>query len=437
MADIFISYSSGDKTTVKKIAGLLESKGWTVWWDRQIPIGQKYDTVIENELHKASCVLVIWTQRSIASEWVKNEASEAAQKGILVPVILEQVELPLAFKRIESAMLIEWDGSEEHPELEILFSSIQNIIARKKESSATDPIENSNPVISPFNTTYHSQTTENKRKTTVPVSRYGIVAGAGFMLSLFLVYYYLQYIQGKVTDAVDQRMFYLILILFGISASALVFGVLNTYAVLTGKQGNLQINMVGPGVGVLLIVLGGFYLPEKLPEKNITIRIFDRNKNPVTQGDVKIYLKEYIRTQSIDNMGQALFTGIPADAVQSKMKIEVSCPGYVTRIFDTLLTGSKPMELTLPLTTVVMISGRVKTAAETPIRGVEISVDGTKYFAISITDGTYSLRLEEYTLGDEITITTSHQDFEDKTFSLRINSPDIKNQDIFLNPIKH
>jgi hypothetical protein len=45
--------------------------------------------------------------------------------------------------------------------------------------------------------------------------------------------------------------------------------------------------------------------------------------------------------------------------------------------------------------------------------------------------------LEEYTLGDEITLTTSHKDFEDKTVLLKINSPEIKNQDIFLNPIAH
>ena len=72
-----------------------------------------------------------------------------------------------------------------------------------------------------------------------------------------------------------------------------------------------------------------------------------------------------------------------------------------------------------------------------PIRGVEITVDGTRYYAVSVTDGTYNLRLEEYTLGDDITITTSHKDYEDKTTSLKINSPDIKNEDIFLNPVHH
>jgi len=271
----------------------------------------------------------------------------------------------------------------------------------------------------------------------VSVSGYAVIGVIGFIVSLSLIYYYLQFIQGKVSDEVDQRMFYLILVLFGISASALVFGVMNTYAVLKGEKQNVQLKMAGPGVGVLLVVLGGLYLPPKHAEKNVTVRVFDWKKNPVIQGNVKIYLKEYIRTQSVDNMGQALFTGIPPDMFNNKMKIEVSSPGYATKSYDTLLINSNPLELTLPLTTVVIISGKVKTAAEMPIKGVEIDVDGTRYYAVSITDGTYNLRLEEYTLGDEITLTTSHKNFEDKTISLRINSPEIKNQDIFLNPVKH
>jgi len=271
----------------------------------------------------------------------------------------------------------------------------------------------------------------------IPVTGYAIITGIGFFVSFLLVYYYLQHIQGKVSDQVDQRIFYLILIFFGISASAMIFGMMNTYAVLTSKKQDIQLKMTGPGVGVILVVLGGLYLPQQSSEKNVTIRLFDWKKNPVTQGDVKIYLKEYIRTQSIDNMGQALFTGIPADMAKNKMKIEVSSPGYATKYFDTLVTSSTPLELTLPLTAVVNISGRVKTAAEIPIKGVEINVDGTRYYAISITDGSYKLRLEEYTLGDEITLTTSQKNYEDKTISIRINSPEMKNQDIFLNPITH
>ena len=119
MADIFISYSSEDKTNVKVLAELFEQQGWTVWWDRQIPIGQRFDTVIEEELAKAHCVIVIWTKRSIASEWVKNEANEASQLGKLVPILLEDVPLPLAFKRTEAALLMGWKGEPDHPEVSL------------------------------------------------------------------------------------------------------------------------------------------------------------------------------------------------------------------------------------------------------------------------------------------------------------------------------
>jgi hypothetical protein len=424
MADIFISYSSEDKSLVREIAELLEEKGWSVWWDRQIPIGQNYDTVIEDELNKALCVLVIWTQRSINSEWVKNEALEAAQKNKLVPVELEQVVLPLAFKRIEAALLFGWTGDRNHPELPFLYTAIDNVLHPKlnkgipgkgsRADNNTDPI--------PVN-----------RKA---IAIYSIIAGIGFIVALLALYYYLHSIKGAEDDEEAHAHFYPVLIFFGAGTGALIFGLMNRYAVVKHQWQDIKFKITGPVTGLFLILLGAFLLHPHHTERIITIRIFDWKKNPITDGDVKIYLNEYIRTQSIDKMGQALFTGIPAEMTSNKMKIEVSSPGYATKNYDTLLVNEEPLELILPLTTVVFISGKIKTAAEMPIKGVEISVDGTRYYAMSVTDGTYNLRLEEYTLGDEINITTSHPDFEDKTISLRISAPDIKNEDIFLNPAK-
>lgn len=343
MADIFISYSSEDKTIVKLLAQLLEAKGWSVWWDRQIPVGQKYDTVIETELNIAKCVIVVWTKKSITSEWVKNEASDALQKNKLVPIVLEELALPLAFKRVESAMLINWEGDETHPELEILYNSIENIVKHKG-----DNIQSKN--------TFDSKVKLPSKKI--------IFGSIGLIIAIFLGYY--------------------------------------------------------------------FYNPEKI----ITIRVFDWKKNPITDGEVKIYLKQYIRSQSIDNMGQALFTGIPSEKASKKLKIEVSSPGFETKSYDTLIASSRPIELILPLKTTVIINGKIKTANEMPIKGVEIDVDGTRYYAVSISDGSFSIRLQEYTLGDVITLTTSHPDFDDKTVKLKINSPEINPQDIVLNPNK-
>lgn len=435
MADIFISYSSEDKTNVKVIAELFEQQGWTVWWDRQIPIGQRFDTVIEEELVKAYCVIVIWTQRSIASEWVKNEANEASQLGKLVPVLLEDVPIPLAFKRTETALLTEWKGEPDHPELSLLFDAISQTIEKNKAK-----IDTGKPDL-PTNLKETRKSSERKLVDRIlnPSSPrpYIVVAIVGFIISLFTIYYYLNFIQGNVDEQVDQRIFYLILILFGIAASAVVFGVMNSYATLKGEKFSTRFKLAGPVVGVVLTVFGGFYLPHASAEKIITIRVFDKKKNPVTQGDVKIYLPNYIRTQSIDKMGQALFTGIPGNGIKRKITIEVISPGYATKKFDTVLNNAGTLELILPLTTVVFISGQVKRANETPISDVEINVDGTRYVAQSISNGNYTLRLEEYTLGDQITITSSHQGFEDKTRAITINAPEIKEVDFVLQPIDH
>ncbi len=278
---------------------------------------------------------------------------------------------------------------------------------------------------------------ENSRKTAVPAtSNYlrnqRLLSAAGFILCVACMVIYLQKPTGN-----NQSLRILLLTAFGIGIAAFIVGLVHIYTFKQQLKPSPLLKMAGPFAGLLSILLGGLLLFNSGADKNITIRLFDWKKRPVTQGEVKIYLPEYIRTQSIDKMGQALFTGIPAGTFYSNMKIEVSSPGYASKVFDTLLKNSQPLELTLPLTTVVFISGRVKTAAELPIKGVEVSADGTRYYAISITDGTYNLRLEEYTLGDEINLTTSHKDFEDKTITLRLQAPNIQNQDIFLNPIAH
>ena len=47
MSDIFISYSSKDRPWVERFAKVLESYGWSVWWDRNIPTGGSFNAVIQ------------------------------------------------------------------------------------------------------------------------------------------------------------------------------------------------------------------------------------------------------------------------------------------------------------------------------------------------------------------------------------------------------
>jgi TIR domain len=125
MTDIFISYASEDRERAKKIAAAFSAKGWSVWWDRQIPFGENFDKVIEDNLAKAKCVVVLWTKHSIESRWVRAEASDGVSREMLLPVVLERdLKLPLEFKRLQAANLADWRPDEHHEEFQRLLASI-------------------------------------------------------------------------------------------------------------------------------------------------------------------------------------------------------------------------------------------------------------------------------------------------------------------------
>ena len=57
--DVFISYAKGDRSRAAELASVLETKGWSVWWDRDIPPGRTFDDVIEEALTGARSVVVL------------------------------------------------------------------------------------------------------------------------------------------------------------------------------------------------------------------------------------------------------------------------------------------------------------------------------------------------------------------------------------------
>src|SRR5262245_23311840 len=100
MADIFISYSKADRDKVVMLAAYLESEGWTVWWDTNLAAGDQYRDDIMKELAAARAVIVVWTQTSIKSDFVRAEAGQAKAQVKLIPVKDEDVnygDIPLPF----------------------------------------------------------------------------------------------------------------------------------------------------------------------------------------------------------------------------------------------------------------------------------------------------------------------------------------------------
>jgi hypothetical protein len=90
VADIFISYAREDVVRAQALAEAFVTLGWLIWWDDSIRAGAPFDVVIDQQLDSASCVVVVWSTASVASNWVRAEASAADEQGKLVPVSFER-----------------------------------------------------------------------------------------------------------------------------------------------------------------------------------------------------------------------------------------------------------------------------------------------------------------------------------------------------------
>ncbi len=125
MADVFVSYSSQDRLRIKPLAEALESRGFSVWWDRSLGAGDDYTAVITRELAAAKAVIVVWTENSANSTFVRDEAGRARDDGRLIPVMLDRVQIPLGFGAFQAEDFSNWNERPEAPQMQLLEEAVR------------------------------------------------------------------------------------------------------------------------------------------------------------------------------------------------------------------------------------------------------------------------------------------------------------------------
>jgi adenylate cyclase len=135
VADVFVSYARSDKARVAPLVAAIEEQGWSVWWDPAIAPGQEFDRQIAAELSAATAVLVVWTPQSVDSRWVRGEAREAADRGILVPVRFDRACLPIDVRALHTTDL---DGPAldgRNPRVQEVLHALRALIDRRRDST--------------------------------------------------------------------------------------------------------------------------------------------------------------------------------------------------------------------------------------------------------------------------------------------------------------
>jgi hypothetical protein len=108
--DIFLSYARTDRASARLFAQAFVDEGFSVWWDGSLHSGETFDEVIEQELRHAKAVVVLWSPRSVASRWVRAEATQADRLNKHAPAIIEPCDRPIIFELTHAADLWDWAG---------------------------------------------------------------------------------------------------------------------------------------------------------------------------------------------------------------------------------------------------------------------------------------------------------------------------------------
>jgi adenylate cyclase len=145
MADVFVSYARSDKARVAPLVAAIEANGWTVWWDPEICPGQEFDRQIAAELKIATVVLVVWTPNSVESRWVRGEAREGAERGILVPVRFERADLPIDVRTLHTTDFDDWGEDPRSAQAQEVMRALGTLIARQRALQSATAISASGP----------------------------------------------------------------------------------------------------------------------------------------------------------------------------------------------------------------------------------------------------------------------------------------------------
>lgn len=136
MPEVFVSYCQHDADRVKPLVTALELDGISVFWDRKVPPGENWYEYIGKALNEAACIVVVWSQSAVKSNWVIEEAEDGKARNILVPVSLDAVLPPLGFRSIQAMDISKWSRDSNSPELKNLIKRIRDKVDNGQDAKS-------------------------------------------------------------------------------------------------------------------------------------------------------------------------------------------------------------------------------------------------------------------------------------------------------------
>ncbi|MBI1185815.1 MAG: TIR domain-containing protein [Alphaproteobacteria bacterium] len=139
MTDVFISHAKADRKLIRRLAKALEAEGLDVWWEQNNSADGKWTPALQRALVDSAAIIVAWTEESVASQWVKAEASHGRDRNAVLCVRFGDCKIPAEFKEIPSPDFTKWRNDEDDPDWVRIITRVRALIKAKSELGAQPP----------------------------------------------------------------------------------------------------------------------------------------------------------------------------------------------------------------------------------------------------------------------------------------------------------
>jgi hypothetical protein len=142
---------------------------------------------------------------------------------------------------------------------------------------------------------------------------YALIAMFGLVIAIGLLIFYVDKVPRLIETGSNNQVFYLLLIPWGLASAAFLFGTMRSVAILKSRQIPTTLELGGPVVVALLVVVGGFRLVPHAETFELTMRAHaaDGTEPRIRGGGVVLEYGNRSDRQDIGSNGEANFKEIP------------------------------------------------------------------------------------------------------------------------------
>ncbi len=318
--DVFLLYHPQNKPVASRLAQRLRGAGVRVWFDDwEINAGDNIRERIDQGLRLSRTLILCLSKSATDPSWNELERATTLFRSLndegrrIVPVLLQACELPDTLRQLQPI-----DFEADSP---ASFEALLGACRANRNPSVPAQGDASSGSIWTF----------------------ALLAFVSFLCGIAVLLLLVFKGDWAVKLGLEGRLFYVTLLPLGLSAAVFLFGVVRSYAAYTGQVYGGTLELGGPIVAFVLVVIGGFELVPNPSPFSVTAFVHgEAGSHDLVLRDsgwVSMDLGQDRKRERIGDKGEARFQSILPSFRGQTVPVDVDAPGYE-------LVGEKSRELT-------------------------------------------------------------------------------------------